>query len=97
MFNTDTSGFIIDTNSKEISSGQRQRIALARFYYNLRDILIFDEATNALDEDNEKAIIENILNLKKDKTIIIVSHNKNNLKKCDKIIEVKNNTIIEHK
>ncbi len=88
---------IIDTNSKEISSGQRQRIALARFYYNLRDILIFDEATNALDEDNEKAIIENILNLKKDKTIIIVSHNKNNLKKCDKIIEVKNNTIIEHK
>ena len=31
---------IIDTNSKEISSGQRQRIALARFYYNLRDILI---------------------------------------------------------
>ena len=88
---------IIDTNSKEISSGQRQRIALARFYYNLRDILIFDEATNALDEDNEKAIIENILNLKKDKTIIIVSHDKNNLKKCDKIIEVKNNTIIIHK
>ena len=53
---------IIDTNAKEISSGQRQRIALARFYYSLRDILIFDEATNALDEDNEKAIIENIFN-----------------------------------
>lgn len=88
---------IIDTNSKEISSGQRQRIALARFFYNLRDILIFDEATNALDEDNEKAIIENILNLKTNKTIIIVSHNKNNLKNCDKIIEVKNNTLTIHK
>ena len=88
---------IIDTNAKEISSGQRQRIALARFYYSLRDILIFDEATNALDEDNEKAIIENIFNLRKNKTIIIVSHNKTNLKNCDRIIEVKDNTLIEHK
>ena len=88
---------IIDTNAKEISSGQRQRIALARFYYSLRDILIFDEATNALDEDNEKAIIENIFNLRKNKTVIIVSHNKTNLKNCDRIIEVKDNTLIEHK
>ncbi len=88
---------IIGVNSKEVSSGQKQRIALARMYYNLREIIIFDEATNALDEENEVAIIENILNLKDKKTIIIVSHNKNNLKNCDKIIEVKNNKLILHK
>ena len=84
---------VIGLNSKKISSGQRQRIALARLYYSSRDILIFDEATNALDEKNEQLIINNIYNLKKSKTIILVSHNKKNLLNCDKLFSVKNGSI----
>ena len=84
---------VIGLNSKKISSGQRQRIALARLYYSSRDILIFDEATNALDEKNEQLIINNIYNLKKSKTIILVSHNKKNLSNCDKLFSVKNGII----
>ncbi len=88
---------IIGLNSKKISSGQKQRIALARLHYSSREILIFDEATNALDEKNEELIIKNIYNLKKTKTIIIVSHNKKNLLNCDKIYHIKNGSVIEEK
>ena len=70
---------------KSLSSGQKQRIAIARAYYSEREILVFDEATNALDEKNEKKIFENIAALKNKKTIIIISHKTENLKICDKI------------
>ena len=78
---------------KKLSSGQKQRIALARAYYLDRSIIIFDEATNALDEKNESKIIENILKLKSKKTIIIISHNEKNLKECDKIFKFENKTL----
>ena len=78
---------------KKLSSGQKQRIALARAYYLDRAIIIFDEATNALDEKNESKIIENILKLKSKKTIIIISHNEKNLKECDKIFKFENKTL----
>ena len=78
---------------KKLSSGQKQRIALARAYYLDRKIIIFDEATNALDEENESKVIENILKLKSKKTIIIISHNEKNLKKCDKIFKFENKTL----
>ena len=85
----------IGSTFKQLSSGQKQRISIARAIYSNRDILIFDEATNALDEDNERIIFKNIKDLKEDKTIIIISHNKENLKICDKIYEFKNNTLEE--
>ena len=46
--------YMLGSHSRRISSGQRQRIAIARAIYNLKDLLIFDEATNALDEENER-------------------------------------------
>ena len=70
---------------KKLSSGQKQRIAIARAYYSDRKILVLDEATNALDEKNEKKIFENIQKLKDERTIIIISHKTENLKICDKI------------
>ncbi len=85
----------VGSHSRRISSGQRQRIALSRAIYNLREILILDEATNAVDEKTEKEIFENIYNLKENKTVIIVSHNKKNLEKCDKTYEVNDNSIKE--
>ena len=56
-----------------------------------------DEATNALDETTEKNIIKFILSLKKDLTVIIISHNKENLIHCDKVFEIKNKKITELK
>ena len=82
---------------KKLSSGQKQRIALARAFYNDREILVIDEATNSLDEKNEKEIFENILKLKEKKTIIIISHKRSNLKICDNIFEFKNNNLFEIK
>ena len=83
----------VGTTLKQLSSGQKQRIAIARSFYSNREILIFDEATNALDDDNEKKIFKNISELKKDKTIIIISHNNENLKICDNVYTVQNKTL----
>ena len=85
----------IGTTIKQLSSGQKQRISIARLFYSDRDIFIFDEATNALDENNEKIIFNNIKQLKQKKTIIIISHNKENLRDCDRIFEFKNKTLKE--
>ena len=78
---------------KNISSGQKQRIAMARAIYNAKDILIFDEATNALDLETEQKIISNIFQLKNKHTIILVSHEMRNLEGCDVIYKVKNGKI----
>lgn len=80
----------------KLSGGQRQRVGIARALYKNSSLLIFDESTNALDEDSEKKIIDNILALK-NKTIIFITHNINNLKKFDKVLEIKDKQIIEKK
>ncbi len=79
---------IVGSTGKLLSGGQAQRLALARALYQEREILILDEATNALDSNTEKLVIENLLNLKTAKTIIIISHNSDNLKFCDQTIEI---------
>lgn len=81
---------IVGDRGLKISGGQKQRIGLARALYSDPKILILDEATNALDYKNEKIILDNIYNLKKKLTIIIISHKLNNLRKCDKIYLIKN-------
>jgi ABC-type transport system involved in cytochrome bd biosynthesis fused ATPase/permease subunit len=73
----------------DLSGGQIQRIALARVFYNNRNILIFDEPTNNLDSKNKKIILENILRLKKDRIIIILSHDSDILKYSNKVINLK--------
>ena len=74
-----------------ISGGQRQRIAIARAIYLDAEILILDEATNELDEENEDKIIKNLISVHKHKTIILTTHNQNILKSCDQIISIKDN------
>lgn len=68
-----------------ISGGQKQRVGLARALYKNSQILIFDESTNSLDTETEENFLKDIYNLGKDKTIIIISHNKKILDRCDKI------------
>jgi ABC-type multidrug transport system fused ATPase/permease subunit len=87
----------VGSTLKQLSSGQKQRIAIARLIYSNREILVFDEATNALDEKNEKEIFKKLNKLRKDKTIIIISHNQENLKICDRVYKIENKEIFEVK
>lgn len=67
----------VGERGKNLSGGQRQRISIARALVNKPQILILDEPTSSLDSESEKLIIQTLQNLKKDLTIILVSHNKN--------------------
>ena len=87
--------YMVGSHGRRISSGQKQRIVIARAFYDSRQILVLDEATNAIDEETERQIYQNIVNEKKDKTIIIVSHNKTNLLACDEIYTVKEGKIFK--
>ena len=69
----------------KLSGGQAQRVGIARALYNDPEILILDEATSSLDVNNEKKILESLLNLKRKKTLIIITHRLTTTKYCDKI------------
>ena len=71
-----------------ISGGQIQRISLARALYRNSEILILDEFTNQLDNVTEKKILSIINNLKKEKTIIIVSHKNEPMQLCDTVYRI---------
>ena len=60
-----------------------------------RDILILDEATNSLDNENEDLIFKILKNLSKTKTIIIATHNEKNLRYCDVVYKIENNQIFK--
>jgi HlyD family secretion protein len=77
----------------KLSGGQKQRIAIARALYKVSDLVIFDEATNALDANSESNIIKNISTLKKEKSFLIASHRVSSLKNCDLIYLLKNGQI----
>ena len=77
----------------KLSGGQKQRIAIARAIYKDSELVIFDEATNALDLNSEKKIIQNLP--KFNKTFIIVSHRVNSLQGCDIIYFIDNGEIID--
>lgn len=81
---------VLGEKGARLSGGQRQRIGIARALYTKPEILIFDEVTSALDEKTEKIIINEIFKTYANKTILFVSHNINNLRYCNKIIEIKN-------
>ena len=82
--------FIIDDQSSNLSSGQKQRIGICRALYSDPNLIILDEATNALDKSAEIEIIQNLKMKYNNKTFIIISHNKNLIDICDDIFEVQN-------
>ena len=73
-----------------LSGGQKQRIGIARALYKKKKILILDESTSALDTNTEKEVIESILGLGRDITLIMISHRLNTLSICDRIIRIDN-------
>lgn len=76
-----------------ISGGQAQRIGIARALYLNCDILILDEPTSSLDKTREAEILNSIAGLKSYKTIILISHKKENLINCDNVYKIKNKNI----
>lgn len=85
----------LGNNALKISGGQLQRISIARAIYRMPKILILDEPTSALDEKNQDLFGKIILNLKQKITVIIITHNKKLLNKCDKVYFLENKTLKE--
>lgn len=78
-----------------ISQGQRQRILIARAVYKDPDFLFFDEATNALDANNEKEIMEQLQEFYKGKTVVVVAHRLSTVHNADKIVVLDHGRIAE--
>ena len=79
-----------------LSGGEKQRVALARLFFDDSKIIILDESTSALDNITEKSVMNNILTKLKDKTIVIISHRLDSIKDVDNILVLSNGKIIEH-
>lgn len=78
-----------------ISQGQRQRILIARAVYKNPEFIFFDEATNSLDANNEKIIMENLRGFYKGKTVVVVAHRLNTVMDADKIIVLDKGRVVE--
>ncbi len=78
-----------------ISTGQKQRILIARAVYKNPDYLFFDEATSALDSNNEKVIMNNLNEFFKHKTVVVIAHRLSTVKNADQIIVLDKGHIIE--
>jgi ATP-binding cassette subfamily B protein len=86
---------VIGNEGQNLSQGQRQRVLIARAVYKNPDFLFFDEATNALDANNEKAIVENLQQFYKGKTVIVVAHRLSTVKNADQIVVLDDGKIVE--
>ena len=86
---------MIGQDGQGLSQGQRQRILIARAVYKNPQFLFFDEATNALDANNERAIVENLNEFYKGKTVVIVAHRLSTVKNADNIVVLEHGKIVE--
>ncbi len=86
---------VIGQEGQGISQGQRQRILIARAVYRNPDFIFLDEATNALDANNERQIIENLEQFYKGKTVVVVAHRLSTVKNADKIVVLEKGVIVE--
>lgn len=78
-----------------ISQGQRQRLLIARAVYRNPQFIFLDEATNSLDANNERAIIENLATFYEGKTVVIVAHRLSTVKNADQIVVLDNGELVE--
>lgn len=86
---------MVGARGKGISQGQRQRLLIARAIYKNPDFLFFDEATNALDAKNERAIIENLKAFFSGRTVVVVAHRLSTVKNADQIVVLEKGAIKE--
>lgn len=86
---------IIGMEGMGLSQGQKQRILIARAIYKNPDMLFFDEATNALDTNNEKAIMQNLEQYYEGRTVVVVAHRLSTVKDADQILVMDKGCIAE--
>lgn len=79
----------------KLSGGERQRVAIARAILKNAPILVLDEATSSLDSESERLIQDALINLMKNKTVLVVAHRLSTISKMDRIIVIKNGRISE--
>lgn len=85
----------IGQDGQGVSQGQRQRILIARVVYKNPRFIFLDEATNSLDANNERAIVENLSTFYKGKTVIVVAHRLSTVKHADQIVVLDGGKIAE--
>ena len=78
-----------------LSQGQKQRILIARVIYKNPDYLFFDEATNSLDANNERLIMDNLNQVFNGKTVVVVAHRLSTVKNADQIVVLEQGKIVE--
>lgn len=86
---------VIGQDGQGLSQGQRQRILIARAVYKNPSFLYFDEATNSLDANNERAIVENLTDFYRGKTVVIVAHRLSTVRNADQIVVLEKGHIVE--
>ncbi len=86
---------VVDEGGENLSGGQRQRIAIARAFLADADLLLLDEPTAALDTESQQVVWESLQKLMKSKTALIISHNLESLKNCDRILVLEDGRILE--
>ena len=86
---------LLDRKPKALSGGQRQRIILARMILKECQILMIDEALNQLDINAERKILKKLFKFYQAKTIIVISHRKDNMDLYDKVVKIENGQIVE--
>lgn len=86
---------LIGRDGVGLSQGQKQRILIARAVYKNPDFIFLDEATNALDAKNERAIVENLDEFYKGRTVVVVAHRLSTVKNADQIIVLDRGKVVE--
>ena len=79
---------MVGEHGVRLSCGQKQIIGIARALYDDPEILVLDEATSALDNETESKIMNEIYNISKDKTLIIIAHRLSTVERCDRRVEL---------
>ena len=83
----------LGTNGVVLSGGQKRKISLARVFVQFPAVLILDEPTADLDYKSEEYICDNIYQIFSDRIVIVITHRKKVLEKCNRILEIKNKRI----
>ena len=86
---------MIGSKGNGVSQGQKQRLLIARAIYKNPEFLFFDEATNALDANNERVIMDNLNKFLEGKTAVVVAHRLSTVKNADQIIVLDQGRIVE--
>lgn len=85
----------VGQDGQGLSQGQRQRLLIARTVYKNPTVVLLDEATNALDANNERAIVDNLQEFYRDKTVVVVAHRLSTVRHADQIVVLDGGRVVE--